>query len=95
MTYRAKSSRGEAPGASVPRLYAARGPTQARDEIDAYKAELTAQFARRKCWCGCQAAVVIPGQVAIREFGILLQRAKRDRNLCMAHAGLLSNENAA
>jgi hypothetical protein len=66
-----------------------------QQELDAYKAKLAEQFARRKCWCGCQAAVVIPGQVAIREFGILLQRAKRDRNLCMAHAGLLSNERVA
>lgn len=67
--------------------------TPAREaELDRYKATLAASFARRKCWCGCTAVVVIPGQVAIRQAGILLQRARRDRNLCATHAGLLSDK---
>jgi len=66
-----------------------------RADIDEFKSKLAAKFHGRRCWCGCQAVVVFPGQKSVREAGILLKRAKRDRNLCMAHAGLLSNERVA
>jgi hypothetical protein len=39
--------------------------------------------------------IVIIGSTAVREAGITLKRAKPDRNLCIAHAGLMSNERAA
>ena len=64
-------------------------------ELDAYQAQLAASFGARRCRCGAPATVVIIGSDPVREVGITLQRAKPDRNLCMAHAGLMSNERAA
>jgi hypothetical protein len=66
-----------------------------RTKLEAWKAALAASFTRRRCRCGAEATVVIPGDVAVREMGIVLKRAKPDRNLCSFHAGLLSNERAA
>jgi len=64
-------------------------------ELDAYQAKLAAGFASRRCRCGAQAVVVIIGTSAVREAGIVLKRATPDRNLCIAHAGLMSNQEAA
>jgi hypothetical protein len=64
-------------------------------ETQCWHAELAARFDKRRCRCGAQAVVVIPGTEAVREVGIVLKRAKPDRNLCMFHAGLMSNERAA
>lgn len=58
-------------------------------------AELAAAFHARRCRCGAQAIVVIPGTEAVREMGMLLKRAIPDRNLCSRHAGLISQEEAA
>jgi hypothetical protein len=66
-----------------------------RTKLEAWKAALAASFNARRCRCGAPATVVIPGQNAVREMGIVLKRAKPDRNLCMFHAGLLSNQEAA
>ena len=75
----------------------ARRLTQAQRQasIDAYHAELTAEFLSRRCACGAPAVMVIVGSNAVREMGITLQRAKPDRNLCMFHAGLMSNREVA
>jgi hypothetical protein len=64
-------------------------------ELNAYQAQLAATFASRRCRCGAPATVVIVGSPSVREAGIVLKRAKPDRNLCIAHAGLMSNERAA
>jgi hypothetical protein len=64
-------------------------------ELNAYQAQLAGRFTARRCRCGAQATVVIIGSVAVREAGVLLKRAVADRNLCTAHAGLMSNERAA
>lgn len=64
-------------------------------ELASYQTQLAAQFASRRCRCGAPATVVIIGSVAVREAGVLLKRAVADRNLCTAHAGLMSNERAA
>jgi hypothetical protein len=64
-------------------------------QLDAYQAQLAGRFHTRRCRCGAQATVVIIGSTAVREAGITLKRAKPDRNLCTAHAGLVSNERAA
>ena len=64
-------------------------------ELNAYQAQLAASFGARRCRCGAPATVVIIGSVAVREAGVLLKRAVADRNLCTAHAGLMSNERAA
>lgn len=64
-------------------------------ELSAYQAKLAASFAARRCRCGAPAATVIPGSVAVREMGIVLKRAIPDRNLCLRHAGLMSQERAA
>jgi hypothetical protein len=69
-------------------------PAQQAD-LDAYQGGLAARFAARRCRCGAPATVVIIGSVAVREAGVLLKRAVPDRNLCTAHAGLMSNERAA
>lgn len=66
-----------------------------RAEIAAYQAQLAERFTVRRCRCGAQAIVVIPGSDAVREMGMTLKRAKPDRNLCSFHAGLMSNERAA
>ena len=60
-------------------------------ELDAYQAGLAARFTARRCRCGAPAVVVIIGCIAVREAGITLKRAVPDRNLCTAHAGLMSN----
>jgi hypothetical protein len=64
-------------------------------ELKSYQTQLATRFAKRRCRCGAAAVVVSVGSEAKREAGILLQRAQPDRNLCMWHAGLLSNEVAA
>jgi hypothetical protein len=64
-------------------------------ELDAYQAGLASRFSARRCRCGAPATVVIIGSTAVREAGIVLKRAKPDRNLCIAHAGLMSNQEAA
>jgi hypothetical protein len=67
-----------------------------RTKLDRWKAELAASFTVRRCkFCGAPATVVVPGDLAVREMGIVLKRAKPDRNLCGFHAGLMSNQEAA
>jgi hypothetical protein len=70
-------------------------PAERNEETDRWHAELAARFDKRRCRCGAPAIVIVPGEVAVREAGITLTRAKPDRNLCSFHAGLLSNERAA
>jgi hypothetical protein len=70
-------------------------PAERAAETERWHAELAARFDARRCRCGAEAVVVIPGSAAVREMGIVLKRAKPDRNLCSFHAGLLSNERAA
>jgi hypothetical protein len=69
-------------------------PTQ-QAQLDAFQAQLAGRFTARRCRCGAPAVIVIIGSTAVREAGITLKRAKPDRNLCIAHAGLMSNERAA
>ena len=76
-------------------MSARRKPDTSPRAIDTYQAELAAKFLARRCHCGAPAMSVIAGSEAVREAGILLQRAKPDRNLCMFHAGLSSREEAA
>jgi len=64
-------------------------------ELKSYQTQLATQFASRRCRCGAPATTVIIGNETVREAGILLKRAKPDRNLCSFHAGLLRNERAA
>jgi len=72
------------------------GPSGGPSAIEAYHAELAERFAARRCrHCGAPAVAVIVGRDAVREVGILLQRARSDRNLCLLHAGLLDNRRAA
>jgi hypothetical protein len=66
-----------------------------QSELESYQTQLATSFAARRCRCGAPAIVVIPGAAAVREAGIVLKRAKPDRNLCMWHAGLLGNERVA
>lgn len=66
-----------------------------RQAIEDFRAELATLYAKRRCRCGAPATVVIPGTASVREAGITLKRAVPDRNLCIAHAGLMSNERAA
>jgi hypothetical protein len=67
-----------------------------KQAIEEFRAELRALYDKRRCRvCGKPVTVVIVGQVAVREAGILLQRAQPDRNLCSFHAGLLGSERAA
>jgi hypothetical protein len=58
--------------------------------VAAYHAELARAFAARRCACGApvQVTVVVPGEVALIECGIVLKGAKPDRNLCLRCAGL-------
>lgn len=70
-------------------------PDQRAAETERWHAELAASFNMRRCRCGAEAVAIIPGDNAVREAGILLKRAVPDRNLCMFHARLLSNERAA
>lgn len=69
--------------------------TSDKQAIEDFRAELATLYAKRRCSCGAPATVVIIGSTAVREAGITLKRSKPDRNLCMSHAGLLSNERAA
>jgi hypothetical protein len=72
------------------------GPSGDRSAIEAYHAELAERFAARRCrYCGAPAVAIVVGQEPVREVGILLQRARSDRNLCLLHAGLLDNRRAA
>lgn len=66
-----------------------------RAEIEAFRSHLAGRFARRFCHCGAPAIAVIVGQEPMRQVGILLQRGKSDRNLCLLHAGLLDNARVA
>ena len=70
-------------------------PAQRQASLDAYLAELAAQFHARRCSCGAPAMMIIVGSDAVIEMGITLRRAIPDRNLCMAHAGLMSNREVA
>jgi len=66
-----------------------------RQDVSQWHLELAAKFAARRCKkCGAPATVVVIGSVARREVGITLVRAKPDQNLCIAHAGLLSERAA-
>jgi hypothetical protein len=66
-----------------------------QSELQSYQTQLATSFAARRCRCGAPACVVIIGTASVREAGIVLRRSKPDRNLCMLHAGLLSDERAA
>lgn len=66
-----------------------------QSELESYQTQLATSFAARRCRCGAPAVVVIIGSASVREAGIVLKRAVPDRNLCIAHAGLMSNERAA
>jgi hypothetical protein len=66
-----------------------------QSELASYQTQLATRFATRRCRCGAPATVVIIGSIAVREAGILLRKAQPDRNLCMWHAGLLRNLEAA
>jgi len=57
-----------------------------RAKLEAWKAEAAAEFRTRRCWCGAPAIAVEPGSDRVREAGITLRPAIRDRNLCLAHA---------
>ena len=70
-------------------------PAQRQASLDAYLAELAAEFLARRCACGAPAIMVVVGTEAVTEMGITLRRAIPDRNLCMAHAGLMSNREVA
>ncbi len=66
-----------------------------RQDVSQWHLELAAKFAARCCKkCGAPATVVVIGTSAVREAGIVLKRATPDRNLCIAHAGLLSERAA-
>lgn len=58
---------------------------QERAKLAAWKAELAAAFnARRCCICGAPARSVCAGTDAVRQSGILLHRARQERNFCLA-----------
>jgi hypothetical protein len=66
-----------------------------RTEIEAFRAELVERFNARRCACGAPAELVIVGDEPSVEVGIRLSAGRPDRNLCLFHAGLLEQQEAA
>ena len=58
------------------------------DTIEAQHAELALMFARCRCKCGAQPVSYTPGDLAIREAGILLQRGTPMIGTCLRCLGL-------
>jgi hypothetical protein len=56
-----------------------------RADIEASTADLAMRFAARRCCrCGEPAQAVRAGRDAVRQSGILLERARQDENFCLA-----------
>jgi len=52
---------------------------------DPYAVALARAFAARRCPCGRAAVAVAPGREAVRVAGVLIERARPDRNRCLRH----------